>query len=371
MLERKFYNDGLRAGSQVLKRKKRVYYNVSIPHDDRVSVNGSPTPATFSEVRDEAIFQGAPKDWTMSVVRFSVPTAYIPIQFFPVVYDSVNPTNPNKSPYSITLSYNGNDFQEFIQWESQDKAVPIPPPPGIGVGAREVQRNPNYLEYYSLYSFQHFANLINTALDNCYQTNIVPLLPAATPPAVYKSPYIVYDGKTNLFTINVPATFLDSNPLPVQLWFNTILNENFDTSFDTEFYSYSAVDGKNVRYQVVDIGGANFTADTEEESGGFYALNQEFDSTGQMTSFTSIILRSASLPIVNEAVSIQARAGTVQTGIGGGTESIISDFEIDLGSNKDLRAFIHYLPTAEYRRITMNGDTPINRIDIELLWKDN
>lgn len=367
-----YYNDGQDRGHTKHRAKKRIYYNVSIPHDDRISVNSSPTPAVFSEVRDQPLFDGAPKNYNMSVVRFTVPTSYIPIQFFPVQFDATNPSNPNNSIYSITLSYNGNDFREFIQWETQNDSVPIPPAPASGGGVRDFQRNPQYADYYSLYSFNHFCNLINRTLDSIYQTNIVPLLPAPTPPAVYKSPFITFDPRTNLFTIIAPATFLDTNPIPVIMYFNTILNENFDTSFNSNLEGYSAPDGKNIKLNFVDFGRTNFIPDTTEESGGFYLIAQEFDTTGQMTNFTSIIIRSTSLPIVNESISLQSRrTGTRGTGVGGASESIISDFEVDLGSNRNLRAFVHYIPTAEYRRITMNGDTPINRIDIEILWKDN
>jgi hypothetical protein len=351
------------------KRKNRVYYNISIPHNDIISVNSNPTPASFSEARDAPLFYGAPKDWSMSVVRFTVPTQYIPIQYFPVEADPITPANPNKSIYSITLSYNGNDFQQYLEWETQNDGVPVPPPPG-GSG-RDFQNNPDYLEYYSLSSFQHFCDLINKALDACYQTNIVPLLPAPT--LTYNSPFITYEPNGSLFTLHCPATFLDTNPLPVQLYMNTFLNENFDTSFNTVYNSYAAPTGKNVEYPIVSFGGLNFTPDATEESGGFYTSRQEYDTTGTMTSFTSLIIRSVSLPIVNEAISLQPRAGQrAGSGIGGGTESIISDFEIDLGtSGRTLRNYIHYVPTAEYRRITMRGEQPIQRIDIEILWKDN
>ena len=101
------------------KSKRRIYYNVSITHNDLLSVGGSPTPAVFSEVRDEPVFYGSPKDWNMAVVRFTVPTSYIPIQFFPVQEDLVNPLNPNKSVYSVTLSYLGVDYRVFLQWQYQ------------------------------------------------------------------------------------------------------------------------------------------------------------------------------------------------------------------------------------------------------------
>ena len=166
------------------KSKKKIYYNVSIPHNDLISVAGSPTPAVFSEIRDEAIFNDAPKNWDMSVIRFSVPTTYIPIQFFPVEPDPLVPLNPNKSIYSITLSYNGNDFQQYLTWQTQDNGAPIPPPP-TGLNIATYSGDLAYLAYYSVYSFNHFADLINVALDTCYQNKIVPLLPVPVAPATF------------------------------------------------------------------------------------------------------------------------------------------------------------------------------------------
>ena len=349
----------------VSKYKKRLYYNVSIPHNDLISVKGSPTPAVYEEVRDQAIFQGSPKDWCMSVVRMTVPTSYIPIQFFPVEPDLINPDNPNKSIYSITLTYQGNVFQQFLEWIPQETFLPIPPPPEDITNISKVT-DPRYYLYYSLYSFQHFCTLVNNALDTCFQTNIVPLLPAGT----YTSPFLSFDGSTNLFTFTTSDIFLDSQANPVNVWFNTALNGNFDTSFDVEYSSFLSTQGENVRMVILDRGNNVYKDVITDEV--LYKQVQDFDSTGQFTSFTSLIVRSVSLPIVNEIVSLQPRLGQIAgSGVAGGSEAIITDFEVDLGSEKNLRGFIHYIPTAEYRRITMHGNTPIKRIDIEILWKDN
>jgi hypothetical protein len=357
--------------------KQKIYYNVSIPHNDLISKNGSPTPCEFSEARDEPLFRGRPCDWLMSVIRFTIPTSYIPIQYFPVQEDTTTTSNVNKSIYSITLSYNGVDYQEFLEWETQDDGVPIPPPPS-GVTERDFQFNPSYLEYYSLYSLDHFCYLINKAIEKCFTTKILPLLPAlpvVVPPEiqkVYKAPYIAYNGSSRLFTIYTQNTFLDTTVNNIELWMNTYLNENFDTSFDTVFRDYSEPLGKNVRYVLLDRGIESKIVDETAPDGFIYKQQQAFDSTGLMQSFTSIIIRSASLPINNEAISIQPRAGQRSgSGIGSGSESIISDFEIDLASNQNLKSFVHYNPTAEYRRINLKGETPITRIDISVFWKDN
>lgn len=351
--------------------KRKVYYNVSIPHNDLLSVGGSPTPARFEETRDEPLFRGRPCDWYMSVIRFTIPTTYIPIQIFPVEEDPVTPSNPNKSIYSITLSYNGSDFQEYLEWETQVTAVPIPPPP-TGSTEREFQFDPKYWTYYGLFSYQHFCHLINKAIEKCFNTNIVPLLPAPSGTTVYRPPQINYDPATTLFSMTAQSTFLSNNPLPVELWFNTYLNNNFENAFNQSFDGFSlTANGKNVLFKFNNNRSSQKIPDVESPDGFNYGNIQDFTTINSSSSFTSIIIRSTSLPIRNEALTLQSKGNNNGTGIGSGQESIIADFEIDISVGNQLKPSIHYLPTAEYRRINMQGETPITRIDVEIFWKDN
>ncbi len=354
--------------------KDRIYYNVSIPHNDNISIGGSPTPAVFSEVRSEPILPKTCQNYVMSVIRFTIPTTYIPIQYFPVEYDIIIPENPNKSIYSITLSYNGSDFQEFLEWKTQAGGTPIPPPPGPTVMGNQTQRDPQYLEYYSLYSYNHFTSLINNALKICFTTNIEPLLPVipiVVPPAIqraYEPPYISFNSSTKLFTLYTQNIFLDSETLPVNIYFNTFLNENFDTSFDTTYFSYTAGLGKNVKFNIIDRGEDYKIEDPTAPDGYIYKQVQEYSTLGQMTSFTSIIIKSNSIPVRPEIISLQGpNYGNIATN----SESILTDFEIDISDGFNLKSFIHYTPTAEYRRVNMAGNSYLNRIDLQVFWKDN
>jgi hypothetical protein len=353
------------------KSKQRIYYNVSIPHNDLLSVGGSPTAAKFSEARDEPLFNGKPCDWNMSVVRFSIPTSYIPIQIFPVQEDLANPLNPNKSIYSITLTYLGVDYIQHLEWETQVKDIAVPPPP-TGFNGRDLQYNPQNFIYYSLYSYEHFCTLINTAIATAFAL-ILPLLPAPPAGTNYQAPYFTYDGTTRLFSYFTDATFLNTTVNNIQLWSNIFMNDNFDNAFDQEYYGFQILpSGKNVRFVIRDRGITKKYEDATAVDGFIYKQTQEYTTISSMESFTSLILRSVSLPINNEALTLQPQRGQRNgSGIGSGSESIISDFEIDIGAGNYLKPAIHYIPTAEYRRITMNGQTPIQRIDIEILWKDN
>lgn len=342
--------------------KEKTYFNVSIPHNDRISVKGSPTPAVYNVVRDESIIKGNPRDYNMSVVRFTIPTTFIPIQFFPVIQNPNNINDVNYSSYAITLSYLGNDYSEHLEWIPQDKDTIIPPPPTTPDFNLNV--NPEYAKYYSCYSFNHFLSILNNALKKCFDNNILPLLPAPSPNKTYNPPFFVFDGSTYLFSVIVSDLFINNVPNPIELYFNSALNTNFDSSFHTEYYGYTPV-YKNVNFVFRPLL-KKITNDTEE-SGFVYEYTQEYDSTGLLTDFRNIIIRSNSLPIRNEGISIQGTNGQISTG----NISVITDFEIDQGSLRNQKSFIHYIPTAEYRRIEMLGNSSLKHITLEILWGDN
>lgn len=352
------------------KSKERIYYNVSIPHDDQNNPDGRPSPAKYLEIRDQSIISGRPCDYNLSVVRFSVPTTYIPIQYFPVEYDVSNPTNVNKSIYSITLEYNGTSFQKYIQWESQANYLPsdIPPPPSPN--DKIYQTDPRYIGYYSLTSLNHFTYLINKTIEEVYDNDIKPLLPAGL--QVYEAPYFYYDPKTSLFNLYYQFPFLDSAVTPVYLYMNTFLYTNFDGSYDVEYFNYDEPDGKNIKFILKDRGVQARMIDETDivlplDERVWYISEQEFNTTGLIQSFKSIVIKSNTLPINQEIISLQKLTGG---NVGSQYESVLTDFEIDLGTDQNLKSVVTYVPTAEYRRITMTGESSINRIDISVYWKD-
>ena len=341
---------------------KKIYFNVSIPHDDSKSIMGSPTPAIYNTVRDEAIIS-EPSKYNMSVIRFTIPTATIPIQYFPVIYNNLNPLDPNHSAYTITLRYNNIDYTEHLVWIPQNKAVVIPYPPSL---LPNVYNNPDYLLYYSLSSFSHFCSLINNALLNAFNM-ILPLLPPLPLGQEYHAPYLKFDGITFLFSWVVSDLFFEDNPNKIEIYFNTSLYNNFDVSFYNFFYGYNILD-KNNRFIFDETLQNDTIVEITEDSGYLYKYTQEFDSSGLMTSFKSLIIRSGGLPVRNEGITTQSVKGGQ---ISSGTRSILTDFEIDEGSFKNLKNYIHYTPTSEYRRIDMSSNVPLKQLSLEILWSDN
>jgi len=343
--------------------KNKIYFNVNLHNDSTKSIRGSPTPAIFEQTRTEAIVEN-PNDYTLSVVRFTIPTVNIPIKYFPVIYNPANPSDINYSAYSVSLKYNNITYTKHLEWKTQVDYVQLPQPPNPLPNA-QVFNNPDYYQYYSLFSFRHFSHLINEAIEDVFNNNIVPLLPANTPGKIYNPPYLVFDGSSFLYTFYCSSLFLEDNPNKIELYFNTELGGNFDTSFNTVRYDYSDLH-KNLRFVFNDPRNTFQIPSSTEEDGYLHMFEQEFDSTGLMTSLKNIIVRSKTLPVRTESFSSTKSSDLIS----GQTVSILTDFEIDGSTLKNQKNSITYVPSAEYRRINLLGHTGIRHISLEILWGD-
>jgi len=368
VLEAQNYNSSIHGRSTVQKNSTdRLYYNVSIPHNDVQSINGSPTEANFFEVRSNNLFDAPPDEYSMSVVRFTIPTQYIPLTIMPVTVNPSDATDRNYSIYSVTLSYGGSDFTQHIEYIPQAASQPVPPPPT----GNDVFR-PKYIYYYSIYSVEWMLMLINTALSKAFTALTLVFPPAPTLPT--QPPFLTYNPATRLITLNAQITYDSDQLIPyIEIFMNNSLFQLFDASFQVIYYGFQTVNpDKSVKFLVKN----NITnnAPSLPVLGASYQMTQEFSTIPNWSPLTNITFTSNSLPIRHEWLSggnvIQQNNGT--TGIVSNIfRPILTDFEIDNGLGFETRTFIHYFPTAEYRRIDLIGKIPIRNIDIQVWWKDN
>lgn len=355
--------------------RAKYYYDISIPNNIYTNPAGEPYKAVFSETRDSPLFEAPPEDYNLSVVRFTVPSSGIPYQYMPTIFDPLNPLNPNRTIYSISMKYAGIVYRQDIQWVSQAGFAPAPlPPPAFGPDTRFKDDLFNY--YYALYSLNHFCSLINTAFDTCFQTNIVPLLPPPGPGQAYTSPYLTFNGATELFTLWVSASFVGSTPL-VELGGNYLLGSNFETSWNVVGNSIGAPDGLDFTWVLL-VNDSNTRANPDDPGGFLYDFQQEFDTTGSISKFKSLLFVSPTLPCNNDIVS-NASVPVIGSTFGGGNNfgsvagsflPLITDFEVDGSTVRNLKGSVHYVPTAEYRRLSMRGRHPISQVDISIYWSD-
>ena len=361
--------------SQVPRKKKRFYYDVNISNNRFTNPSGQPYIARFSETRNSPLFNDAPDKYCLSVVRFSVPSTSIPYQYISTIYDEVNPANPNKMTYSISLEYNGTVHREYLQWKTQVAFVPIPAPPPLA-GPDTRFKDAAFNLYYAMYNLNHFCDIINEAFQLCFTTHVLPFLPPAPPGKSYSAPYVTFEGITNLFTIWVSDLFLGDTPTVV-MGGNYLFNSNFSTSWDTLALGVNLPDGLDFRW--VFIQDQQNAIPNSGEVGDFtYRFRQEFDTTGSISEFQSLLIVSPTLAcntdMVSNASAPQSQGAALDGNnfgsVAGNFLPLITDFEIDQSSVSNLKGYIHYIPSAEYRRLTMRGREPITQVSIDIFWRD-
>lgn len=345
---------------------ERIYYNVTIPHNDETTFFGRPTLAAFYQTRDQPLFPGPPSDYYLSVVRFTLPTATVPIQIVSTVVNPVIPSDPNYMQETVTLSYLGNDYQTHMIYVTSDLQVPTPGPPDPAILTN--LRGTDVILYYSVYSYQHYIDMINTALLTSYTAlhGAFPLLfPTGAPP------FMSYSSATELFTVTIPISFITNN---VQLFMNGALYSNFEGSFDVVYQHLPALNGKDVMFRFVDqlINEITLPNGLAPPNNLYVQAIQNINALNQLTSFQNILLLSTSLPVRHEWINNNYSGLVANYPTQNSFLPIVTDFEVDLSNRADaVRPYIHYLPTAEYRRTELTSVMPIYTIDLQFYWRDN
>jgi len=97
---------------------------------------------------------------------------------------------------------------------------------------------------------------------------------------------------------------------------------------------------------------------------------QETSTINNWNPVVSIVFTSNTLPIIPTQVTqpLLFVDGVVQTGSSGNNNNI-NNVITDFSSDTPLRPFIYYVPTAEFRMISLVGNRPLNNIDVGVYYK--
>jgi len=400
--------------SDVYDSEDHIYYNVIISNQNDFSIQ-----AEFVENRVQPIIDD-PSEYYLSIVRFLVPGQNVPIFVFaPTVYEDRNskvitmPYNP-ASPvlltstlvpsYSITLSFGGNDYQQFISYN------PLTVTSSSEAG------------YYFVYSYQNMIDMINAAFASAFEAMHASGSPS---PATYP-PYLTFNPVTQIVTLNAETTagaYVASTPGGdyVKIYMDNILYSFFE-SFENFFNSEYAVNGKN--YQIiVKNNGTNVSATSNSPdpitfptwqsvipyflndvvfnptdnnfytalgpnlgqrpdltvgvswalspappahyTGAIFQMSQEFPSLYNWNSFRNIVFTTGSIPI-------QAEYQPSLNGDGAQNyRRILTDFQPVVAQGPDARSYFQYFPQSEYRLVSFTSNQPLRRFDLKIYWESN
>lgn len=330
-----------------------IYYNVQIQNSNP---NGQAKDCTFREQRLIPIIE-KPIDYFFSCIRFQVPTSTIPILVIPV--QPFPNTDTSKTIYSICLSYNNIDAQEYIKWSSNTDLVE-----GSIINPRFQLSNTSPFtnssdNYYYCYSYVHFINLVNTALEvsfNALNLDISGALP----------PYFTYDAITKLFTLHAQEDLYDiNNSNPIKIYLNNDLYALLG-GFNTIKIIFPVNEKAN---QILISNDKNNTIDN------LINFKQEYQTLVSWIGFKSIVITTGTIPVISEGIPVSQKFFSNTNISATGTPSflnIVSDYDALLDAGyADFQTSFQYQPTSEYRLIDMYGTNPLTSFDISVYWIDN
>jgi hypothetical protein len=339
------------------------YVDIAIQNAD-INNNSEPPIVNFEEVRGQPIIQN-PSDYFFSIVRFHVETTVLPL-FIPQVLAIPSNSDVNKLAYAITLSYDLSgvtyDATENIIYIPENKDV-IPP------------ATPNNLEtsdYYFIYSYQHFINLVNNTFTTAYNNlNAQIIALGATLPSANK-PFFEWDPYENRAILNADISgYNQALSSPINIYFNTTLFNLF-SSFQCFRQGYSGQNEKNFLVRVYSVNNTNIYT---LNSVNYLQMYQEFTTTPLWNPVSSLVFTSNFIPVnpsVQASPLIYGNDGISTQGIvSDNLLNVLTDFEVPLETGQEYRPGVWYAPSAEYRLFDLYGNTPFSQLQISVGWRDN
>jgi len=339
-------------------KPKFIYFDINVTN--YVSAQTLPPRLTFIETRTQP-FLIDPCDYTMSIIRFTLDTASLPI-FVPEI--ALNQGNPNLTIYSLTLEYGTHIFQQFIEFYPQDVSIAVPAYP-----------NPlpdNSSGYYNIYSYQYFINMVNHTFTKAFN-GLVDLVGVGNMPTIYP-PFLSWDCVNNVAIINADKAGYTSGENLINIYFNNSLFNLF-SSFNAGFEGYNVTYGMNKMIFIENnLAGSNtiqLPVDNDPLTPTYTAIQmaQEYSTISLWSPISSIVFTSNTLPIVATQLGTPLLFYDSNLGIGSSSGNNYSQIITDMVASDSI-----YKPTLicePYypREIDMVGTGNLNTIDINCFWK--
>lgn len=388
---------GIDFNSRISYEPYHIYYDLNIINND-TSGTRKPPNLQFTEIRNSPYLSN-PADYFCSVVRFSLETPSLPL-IVPQV--KVGSAGINDLIYSITLSHPifttaNNNIQQFLTYVPQSSTgyTGLPAPP---TEFQDIES-----DYYYVYAFQAFIDMVNTALRAAWTTALANsggvLTGAGYAAANY--PYLYWDNDACKATWVVPQDLFETpspnNPtptllgglggVPISLYFNAPLFTLF-SSFQAFQEGYGAtngiIQGKNWRMAFPNVVSNNpFLANTATgalsvlpvyNGKNVLRITQEYPTAPLWCPIQSIVFTTSLLPIAPSLTSVPILYGKESqlsnSGNNSNISNILTDLEVPLDKGWENKPSIFYSPQSEYRLFDLNGNAPLSAIEISVFWKD-
>ena len=289
-----------------------------------------------------------PNEYYGAIVQFNIQNTNTPVIVTSIV---PNQNNANLTIYEIALEYNGATVFQSIIYQPQNLTIPEPLPPSAYPDG--LQNNDE--SYYSVYSYNYFCSLVNTALQTVY--NILRLTNPSLP--VDGEPFIKFNSSTQLFFIDCNATLYNQTvTTPINIYFNGPLLHLFS------FFPSSTVFIGSRAFELLLL---NPTTSTINNN--VLTITQELQSINLWTNINSICITTQTIPIIrNQTFSPALYYGGVLNSPNNNseTQSILLEYSVE---DSIYTKNIVYNPTAQYKLFELTTEVPLYNLDFKFNYR--
>ena len=374
-----------------MSQPTQVYYDLDVVNTIQpaftTAQTSQPNRLTFTEVRSSPILDN-PSDYFLSIIRFSLDTAGSMPLFVPQI--QLNETGPNavnSTVYYVSVEYKDASGNRAI---SKQNVLYVPQsniyaPPQVPITTLNQATDP----YYWCNNIQAFICMINEALKLAY-LDIIAQAPAGLPATwvAGNEPYLLWNadsatailvsqadifGQDCLSLGNAEGFIYFNNPLFVLFSsFQAIHNYTFDpaplTINDGEanylLKVFNKKGGAGNNYVVLD-------ASAGPPYNALY-MEQPYSTGATLCPIQSLVFTTTLLPVLPQLIGIPRVLSNYNSSAGqnDNLSNEITDLVVNLVKGTEYFPNVLYLPTAEYRLIDLQSNSPLYGIQISVQWKD-
>lgn len=261
--------------------------------------------------------------YKLSIIRFTLNTETLPI-FIPTM------RSDTQTIYSITMSYNGVFYQQFMDFQPQN-LNPVDPDEKLYV-----------------YSYQYVIYLVNQCLISCFNG-----LKALEPTLIVSYPTMSFDINTQISFLSIDNNYYGYNEANK---INIYMNYPMYYLFNSLPAALINTNENGCDYQLNNLIG-------EKQN----ILTQEYSTVPLWNPVSSVVFTSNLLPICQSQtppIQIYANGSLTNNNSTSNFLNIVTDF---IGNDLTFTPFIQY--SAEiYRFLSLKNSSSIRDIDLRVFW---
>ncbi len=290
-----------------------------------------------------------------AVDSFSLPLQGLPLFIFPI---QANQANPALSTLAVGVCENLSQVQiaagtSAAVTSTLTSLLWIPQHMGL-VAPTQSNATQVISPYYYCFSYEHFVNLVNTAVTTAWTAQ-------STPGGAGKCPVFSYNSTTHTFGWSLDTAFTDdvSSATGYSVCWNEAFDNlvnNFNTIDNSASYSGGFYILENVNSRLSNVSSTTIT------------LTQDYPTTDSFNSAQRIVILTSSIPTVPEFFAAPYAQNT--TGLSN-EERILVDVNLDFDNNVGAqRSVLVYQPSIK-QWADMESSLPLRRITMRIMWADS